>query len=70
MRQKKILVYSKGIFCSAIRSAQRSESVNSFFEKYVSKKNSLMDSFVHFNRGLNRLRHNEFDTDRKSLHVH
>lgn len=69
IRHMWIPTYSNGIFSAGLRSTQRSESINSFFDKYVSKKNSLMDFYVRFNRGVNRLRHNELASDRISLHT-
>ena len=52
LRNKWIPAYFSHVFFAGMQSSQRSESSHSFFKKYVSNKNSLMDFITRFNRAL------------------
>ncbi|XP_073148152.1 protein FAR1-RELATED SEQUENCE 5-like [Henckelia pumila] len=63
LRQKWVPAYLNHVFAAGMSSSQRSESSHSFFKRYVSKKNSLVDFIIHFNRALKHQRHNELVSD-------
>lgn len=67
IRERWIPAYMKHIFSAHMTSSQRAESTHSFFKKYVSPQNSLLDFVTRFDRALARLRHNEMDKDHKDL---
>ncbi|KAF7148204.1 hypothetical protein RHSIM_Rhsim03G0080800 [Rhododendron simsii] len=48
-------------------SSQRAEITHSFFKRYMSKENSLMDFVTRFERALAHIRHNELDKDHKDV---
>ncbi|XP_058202825.1 protein FAR1-RELATED SEQUENCE 9-like [Rhododendron vialii] len=48
-------------------SNQRVEISHSFFKRYVSKENSMIDFVMRFNRALAKVRHNELDLDHKDV---
>ncbi|KAF7142977.1 hypothetical protein RHSIM_Rhsim05G0122000 [Rhododendron simsii] len=48
-------------------SSQRAEITHSFFKRYVSKGNTLLDFVTRFKRALARIRHNELDKDHKDV---
>ncbi|KAF7142351.1 hypothetical protein RHSIM_Rhsim05G0139200 [Rhododendron simsii] len=48
-------------------SSQRAEITHSFFKRYVSKENSLMDFVTRFERALAHIWHNELDKDHKDV---
>ncbi|XP_042380975.1 protein FAR1-RELATED SEQUENCE 5-like [Zingiber officinale] len=63
LRHKWVPVYFRHIFCAGMSSSQRSESSHSFFKRYISNKNSLLDFITRFNRALRHQRHNELIAD-------
>lgn len=69
IRDKWVPSCYRGIFTARVRTTQRSESMNSFYDKYVTKKNSLMDFYIRFTRAISRQRHNQLDSDRRSLYT-
>ncbi|KAG6428030.1 hypothetical protein SASPL_112278 [Salvia splendens] len=70
LRHKWIPAYFSHVFFAGMSSSQRSESSHSFFKKYVSNKNSLMDFITRFNRALRRQRHNELVADHIDMNEH
>ncbi|XP_073124621.1 protein FAR1-RELATED SEQUENCE 5-like [Henckelia pumila] len=63
LRKKWVPAYLNHVFVAGMSSNQRSESSHSFFKRYVSKKNSLVDFIIRFNRALKHQRHNELVSD-------
>ncbi|XP_074557556.1 protein FAR1-RELATED SEQUENCE 5-like [Curcuma longa] len=63
LRHKWVPAYFSHVFCAGMSTSQRSESSHSFFKKYISNKNSLMDFITRFNRALRHQRHNELIAD-------
>ena len=59
LRHKWVPTYFSHVFFARMLSSQRSESSHSFFKKYISNKNNLMDFIIHFNRALRHQKHNE-----------
>ncbi|KAL2486261.1 Protein FAR1-RELATED SEQUENCE 5 [Abeliophyllum distichum] len=59
IRSRWVPAYLKHIFSAEMSSSQRSESGHSFFKRYVSRKNSLMDFIIRFNMALRHQRHEE-----------
>ncbi|XP_048326658.2 protein FAR1-RELATED SEQUENCE 5-like [Ziziphus jujuba] len=55
--------YVNHIFSARMSSSQRAENSHSFFKKYVSKKNFLMDFIFRFNRALAHQCHEELSAD-------
>ncbi|XP_047953104.1 protein FAR1-RELATED SEQUENCE 5-like [Salvia hispanica] len=70
LRHKWVPTYFSHIFFVGMSSSQRSESSHSFFKKYVSNKNSLMDFITRFNRALRHQRHNELVADHIDMNEH
>ncbi|KAH7557409.1 hypothetical protein JRO89_XS11G0149800 [Xanthoceras sorbifolium] len=60
---KWVPVFVNHIFSAGMSTSQRAESCHSFFKKYVSKKNSLMDFILRFNRALAHQRYEELIAD-------
>ena len=52
MRDRWVPAFVNHIFAAGMSSSRRAESSHSFFKKYISKKNSLMDFITFFNRAL------------------
>lgn len=67
IRAKWVSAYMNHIFSTGMSSSQRAESSHSFFKKYVSKNNSLVDFMIQFGRGLERQRHEELLADHKDM---
>ncbi|KAL2542284.1 Protein FAR-RED IMPAIRED RESPONSE 1 [Abeliophyllum distichum] len=59
IRSRWVPVYVNHIFSAGMSSSQRSESNHSFFKRYVTRKNSLMDFITRFNMALRHRRHEE-----------
>ncbi|XP_060668184.1 protein FAR1-RELATED SEQUENCE 5-like [Ziziphus jujuba] len=55
--------YVNHIFSAGMSSSQRAESSHSFFKKYISKRNLLMDFILRFNRAFAHQRHEELGAD-------
>ena len=70
LRHKWVPAYFSHVFFAGMSSSQRSESSHSFFKKYVSHKNSLMDFITRFNRALRHQRHNELVADHIDMNEH
>ncbi|BBG99869.1 Acyl-CoA N-acyltransferases superfamily protein [Prunus dulcis] len=54
-------------FSRNMSSSQRVEGVHAFFKLYISKRNSLMDFILRFNRALAQQRHEEIIDDRVDI---
>ncbi|KAF3433602.1 hypothetical protein FNV43_RR24704 [Rhamnella rubrinervis] len=54
-------------FNAGMLSSQRAESSRSFFNKYVSRKNSLIDFITRFNGAVGHQRHKELVADHKDM---
>ncbi|KAL2486248.1 Protein FAR1-RELATED SEQUENCE 5 [Abeliophyllum distichum] len=59
IRSRWVPAYLKHIFSAGMSSSQRSESGHSFFKRYVSRKNLLMDFIIRFNMALRHQRNEE-----------
>ncbi|KAL2453217.1 Protein FAR1-RELATED SEQUENCE 5 [Abeliophyllum distichum] len=59
IRSRWVPAYVNHIFSAGMSSSQRSESNHSFFKRYVTRKNSLMDFITRFNMALRHQRHEE-----------
>ncbi|XP_073126798.1 protein FAR1-RELATED SEQUENCE 5-like [Henckelia pumila] len=70
IRHKWVPTYFNHVFSAGMSSSQRSESSHSFFKRHVSKKNSLMDFIIRFNRALKHQRHNELVADHIDINEH
>ncbi|XP_058202727.1 protein FAR1-RELATED SEQUENCE 5-like [Rhododendron vialii] len=67
IRERWVPAYVRHIFSAHMTSSQRAEITHSFFKRYVSKENSLLDFVTRFGRALARIRHNELDRDHKDI---
>ena len=67
LQSKWISVYVNHVFSAKMFSSQRAESSHSFFEKFVSNNNSLVDFMIQFGRGLMKQRHEKLIADNKDL---
>ncbi|KAL6284479.1 hypothetical protein ACE6H2_015408 [Prunus campanulata] len=63
LRDKWVPAYVKHVFSAGMSSSKQPESSHAFFKPYVSRKNSLMDFVVRFERGLAKQRHEELYAD-------
>ncbi|XP_042458601.1 protein FAR1-RELATED SEQUENCE 5-like [Zingiber officinale] len=70
LRHKWVPVYFGHVFCAGMSSSQRFESSHSFFKRYVSNKNSLIDFITRFNRALRHQRHSELVADHIDMNEH
>ncbi|XP_042419722.1 protein FAR1-RELATED SEQUENCE 5-like [Zingiber officinale] len=70
LRHKWVSVYFRHVFCAGMSSSQRSESSHSFFKRYISNENLLMDFITRFNRTLRHQRHNELVADHVDMNEH
>ena len=57
IRNKWVPTYVNMHFSVRMSSSQRAESSHSFFKKYVSRRNSLMDFITRFSRAVGHQRH-------------
>ncbi|XP_058217039.1 protein FAR1-RELATED SEQUENCE 5-like [Rhododendron vialii] len=67
IRERWVPAFTKHIFSAHMTSSQRAEISHSFFKRYVSLDNSMLDFVTRFNSALSRLRHNELDLDHKDV---
>ncbi|XP_058218898.1 protein FAR1-RELATED SEQUENCE 5-like [Rhododendron vialii] len=67
IRDRWVPAYTNHMFSAHMTSSQRAEISHSFFKRYVSKENSMMDFVTRFNRALAKIRHNELDFDHKDV---
>ncbi|KAK2653161.1 hypothetical protein Ddye_013017 [Dipteronia dyeriana] len=67
IRSKWVLVYVNHVFSVVMSSSQRVESSHSFFKRFVSKRNSLVDFITRFNRAVVRQRREELITDHVNI---
>ena len=54
-------------FIAGMSSSQRAESSHSFFKKYVSRRNSLMDFITRFSRVIGHQRYEELVANHKDM---
>ncbi|KAK0588220.1 hypothetical protein LWI29_036127 [Acer saccharum] len=59
-----------GTFFGGLRSTQRSESINSFLNKFLHKRLKLYDFMSHIDRAMLRLRNNELKDDFDTINEH
>ncbi|XP_058223170.1 protein FAR1-RELATED SEQUENCE 5-like [Rhododendron vialii] len=59
--------YTNHMFSAHMTSSQQAKISHSFFKRYVSKENSMMDFVTRFNRALAKVRHNELNLDHKDV---
>lgn len=52
MRMRWVPAFYKEIFSARAPTTQPSESMNAYYDRHASKKNSLMDFFVRFTRAV------------------
>ncbi|ESR42104.1 hypothetical protein CICLE_v10013881mg, partial [Citrus x clementina] len=67
IRSKWVPAYVNHVFSAGMSSSQRAESYHFFFKRYVSKKNSLLDFMIRFNRALNHQRHEELNANHADI---
>ncbi|KAF7138243.1 hypothetical protein RHSIM_Rhsim07G0153000 [Rhododendron simsii] len=67
IRERWVPAYVRHIFSAHMTSSQRAKITHSFFKRYVSQKNSLLEFVTRFERALARIRHNELDKDHKDV---
>ncbi|XP_058202897.1 protein FAR1-RELATED SEQUENCE 5-like [Rhododendron vialii] len=67
IRERWVPAYVRHIFSAYLTSSQRAEITHSFFKRYVSKENSLLDFVTQFERALARIRHNVLDKGHKDV---
>ncbi|XP_058183427.1 protein FAR1-RELATED SEQUENCE 9-like isoform X1 [Rhododendron vialii] len=67
IRDRWVPTHTNHMFSAHMTSSQRAEISHSFFKRYVSKENSMMDFVTRFNRALAKVRHNELDLDHKDV---
>ncbi|XP_015873603.2 protein FAR1-RELATED SEQUENCE 5-like [Ziziphus jujuba] len=62
-RGRWVPIYVKHMFAAEVSSSQATESCHSFLERRISKKHSLMDFIIRFNRALQQQRYEELMAD-------
>ncbi|KAF7123897.1 hypothetical protein RHSIM_Rhsim12G0090300 [Rhododendron simsii] len=67
IHERWVPAYVRHIFSAHMTSSQRAEISHSFFKRYVSKQNSLLEFVTRFERALSKVRHNELDMDHKDV---
>ncbi|XP_058181190.1 protein FAR1-RELATED SEQUENCE 5-like [Rhododendron vialii] len=67
IHERWVPAFTKHIFSAHMTSSERAEISHSFFKRYVSLDNSMLDFVTRFNNALSRLRHNELDLDHKDV---
>ncbi|KAK2647102.1 hypothetical protein Ddye_022297 [Dipteronia dyeriana] len=63
MRAKWVPVFVNHVFSAGMTNSQRAETRHGFFKRYVSKRNSLVDFIICFNRAISHQRHEELIVD-------
>ncbi|KAK0596885.1 hypothetical protein LWI29_019863 [Acer saccharum] len=62
--------FLRGTFFGGLRSTQRSESINSFLNKFLHRRLKLYDFMSHIDRAMLRLRNNELKDDFDTINEH
>ncbi|CAL2276814.1 unnamed protein product [Prunus armeniaca] len=63
LRESWVPAYARHFFVAGMSSSQRAECSHGFFKQYISKRNSLMDFIVRFERALSHQRQQELVAD-------
>lgn len=67
IRNKWVPAYVKHVFSAGMSSSQRAESAHAFFKRYITKKNTLMEFIIRFDRAVSKLRSSELRCDHVDL---
>ncbi|CAL2257220.1 unnamed protein product [Prunus armeniaca] len=63
LRESWVPAYARHFFAAGMSSSQRAECSHGFFKQYISRKNSLMDFIIRFERALSHQRQKELVAD-------
>ncbi|CAL9029931.1 unnamed protein product, partial [Prunus brigantina] len=63
LRESWIPAYARQFFAAGMSSSQRAEGSHGFFKQYISRRNSLMDFIIRFERALSHQRQKELVAD-------
>ncbi|CAL2238895.1 unnamed protein product [Prunus armeniaca] len=63
LRESWVPAYARHFFASGMSSSQRGEGFHGFFKQYISRRNSLMDFIIRFERALSHQRQKELVAD-------
>ncbi|CAL2257410.1 unnamed protein product [Prunus armeniaca] len=63
LRESLVPAYARHFFAAGMSSSQRAECSHGFFKQYISRRNSLMDFIIRFERALSHQRQKELVAD-------
>ncbi|XP_020418007.1 protein FAR1-RELATED SEQUENCE 5-like [Prunus persica] len=63
LRESWVPAYARQFFAAGMSSSQRAEGSHGFFKQYISRRNSLMDFIIRFERALSHQREKELVGD-------
>ncbi|BBG94483.1 Protein kinase superfamily protein [Prunus dulcis] len=63
LRESWVPAYARQFFAAGMSSSQRAEGCHGFFKQYISRRNSLMDFIIRFERALSHQREKELVAD-------
>ncbi|CAL2241523.1 unnamed protein product [Prunus armeniaca] len=63
LRESWVPAYARHFFATGMSSSQRAEGSHGFFKQYISRRNSLMDFIIRFERALSHQRQKELVAD-------
>ncbi|KAL6289669.1 hypothetical protein ACE6H2_007179 [Prunus campanulata] len=63
LRESWVPAYARDFFAAGMSSSQRAEGSHAFFKQYISRRNSLMDFIIRFERALSHQRQKELAAD-------
>ncbi|BBN68349.1 hypothetical protein Prudu_388S000300 [Prunus dulcis] len=63
LRESWVPAYARQFFAAGMSSSQRAEGSHGFFKQYISRRNSLMDFIIRFERALSHQRQKELVAD-------
>ncbi|BBN67412.1 hypothetical protein Prudu_70S000700 [Prunus dulcis] len=63
LRESWVPAYARQFFATGMSSSQRAEGSHGFFKQYISRRNSLMDFIIRFERALSHQRQKELVAD-------
>ncbi|XP_020421372.1 protein FAR1-RELATED SEQUENCE 5-like [Prunus persica] len=66
LRESWVPAYARQFFAAGMSSSQRAEGSHGFFKQYISRRNSLMDFIIRFERALSHQREKELVADHSS----
>ncbi|BBH05507.1 hypothetical protein Prudu_016912 [Prunus dulcis] len=66
LRESWVPAYARQFFAAGMSSSQRAEGSHGFFKQYISRRNSLMDFIIRFERALSHQREKELVADHRS----